>query len=363
MKQFKFIVGALGVWLLCCTAMAETVTETPTLTVATWGGAYETAQREVMFDAFSAETGVEIRTVAYNGGMDVLQRESVPDVVDMLEADAHLGCGTGALHPFDATTLLDASDGTAPQQDFLPGALLKCGVAHLSFSTLVAFDERAFPGEKPRHIADFFDTTRFPGKRALRKEPSAILEWALLAEGVPRSQVYNLLSTDRGMRLALRRLDTLRGQIVWWSDPDKPAELLADGTVVMASGYNGRFFNAQLNGTPLVMMWDAQIVDRDVWVIPRQTTGQQLDYAKQFVRFATRADLLAELAERIPYGPTRRSAFERIGLHPNAGIPMADHLPTAAYHLRSALFRDTHWYARTAKLRQQRFAEWLAQGE
>ena len=29
----------------------------------------------------------------------------------------------------------------------------------------------------------------------------------------------------------------------------------------MATGWNGRFFNAQMEGTPLVQVWDGQILD------------------------------------------------------------------------------------------------------
>ena len=47
-----------------------------------------------------------------------------------------------------------------------------------------------------------------------------------MAEGVPIDQIYDLLSTDRGMRLAFRRLDSIRDHIVWWDDPKEPAALL-----------------------------------------------------------------------------------------------------------------------------------------
>ena len=83
-------------------------------------------------------------------------------------------------------------------------------VAQLVFSTVVAFDVRAFPGEKPRGIADFFDVERFPGRRALRCAPVALFEWALLAYGMPPTQVYDLLSTERGLDLAVRKLEAIR---------------------------------------------------------------------------------------------------------------------------------------------------------
>ncbi|MEZ5538243.1 MAG: ABC transporter substrate-binding protein [Thiolinea sp.] len=328
-----------------------------TLLIATWGGAYEQAQQQALFAPFTQQTGIKIKTLAYNGGIAVLQAEPLPDLVDMPEEDAHRACAQGLLVRADFSRLLIKEPDTRLRTDFLPDAIQPCGVAHLTFSTLLAYDSRAFPGEKPQRSADFFDTRRFPGKRGLRREPTDVLEWALLADGVPLSQVYDLLSTERGMRLALRRLESIREHIVWWDEADEPASLLQSGQVTMTSGYNGRFFLARSTENPLNIIWDGQIIDRDVWVVPAQ--NQLSSEIRQFIRFATSAASLARLAEHIPYGPTRHSAMARIGNHPQRGIPMRDHLPTAPRYLEGALFRDTRWYAKTAAWRERVFREWL----
>ncbi|NNF78535.1 MAG: ABC transporter substrate-binding protein, partial [Rhizobiales bacterium] len=62
--------------------------------------------------------------------------------------------------------------------------------------------------------------------------------------GVPVAQVYDLLSTERGLKVAFRKLEEIRSAIVWWTDPAEPPALLAKGEVAMASGFNGRFFAA-----------------------------------------------------------------------------------------------------------------------
>ncbi len=273
--------------------------------------------------------------------------------------DALLACDQNLLQKLELSTILAPSpDGLDPGKDFIKGSLLPCGIAHLSYSTLIAYDDRAFTGEKPQAIADFFDVKRFPGKRALRKQPSEILEWALMAEGVPINQIYDLLSTDRGMRLALRRLDSIREHIVWWDDPKEPAALLKSRQVVMSSGFNGRFFDAQTHGDTITMIWDGQIVDWDVWVVPLKP-DQTTVATNKFLRYVTQSENMAHLAEHIPYGPSRISALKRIGLHPQSRISMRDHLPTAPHHLDRALFRDANWYARTLALRKNRFWGWI----
>ncbi len=330
------------------------------INIGTWGGVYEAAQQAAIFTPFEKQTGIKINTTLQYGGLDILKSSEVPEIIDMEEPDARLACEEGLLHPFDFIQLLSTNSGTAIKNEFLVDSFSKCAVAHNTFSTLVAFSSQAFPGEKPQSITDFFDVIRFPGMRGLKKEPSAILEWALLAHGIPISQVYDLLSTDRGLKLAFKKMENLRGHIIWWENPDDPAQLLGDGTLVMSSGYNGRFFDAQSPDNPLIILWDGQIVDRSVWAFPAAHKNIS-PAAKDFIRFAMKSKQLATLAETIPYGPTRLNALKQIGNHPSKGIPMADHLPSAKHHLDRAIFRDTRWYSSTAKLREKAFENWLRQ--
>ena len=180
-----------------------------------------------------------------------------------------------------------------------------------------------------------------------------------MAEGVPTQQIYDLLSTRRGLRLAFRRLETIREAIVWWNEVAEPTRLLESGQVSMATGYNGRFFaHAHYDRVPTVIMWDGRIIGFEVWTISALST--RTDQAERFIRFATAPDRMARFAEHMPYGPTRRSAMQRIGLNPVERIPMRTQLPNAPRHSQRHLDRDSSWYASTASLRNRRFAEWLA---
>ena len=352
MKRFSLLIACFG---LAFPAMAND----KQLTIATWGGSYERAQISALFEPFEAATDSQINTQYYTGELDILKSDLLPDVIDMTLDDALLACEQNKIAKMKLATILTTTkNGIEPNDDFVEGTLLPCGVAHLSYSTLIAYDERAFPGEKPQSIKDFFDIQRFPGKRAIQKKPNAILEWALMAEGVPINQVYDLLSTERGMRLAFRRLNSIKDHIIWWDNPKEPAALLNTGKAVMASGFNGRFFDAQIQGALITMIWDAQIVDWNVWVIPARATTN-IALAQKFIGFVTQAENMAHLAEHIPYGPSRKSALNRIGLHPEKGFSMRDHLPTAKHHLKRALFRDANWYAKTSALRKNRFWDWL----
>lgn len=334
-----------------------------TLTVLTWGGAYERSQSKAYFEPFTARTGIEIRTEQYNGGIEALRRQVKSgevswDVIDLVKSDSLQACEQGLLEPIDHDKLPASPDGTPPGQDFYDGALTRCSVGMLIYATVLAFDVRAFPARKPRTVSALFDVERFPGKRALQRQPVANLEWALRSYGVPRQDVYNLLSTKRGLDLAFERLDSIKDQIVWWEAGSTPAELLASGEVVMASGYNGRFFDAAVNGRePIQTLWDAQLYDYSLLGIPKgaPNTGA----ARRFVRFATATEQLAEQAKYISYGPARKSASARVWKHARTGVDMRPHLPTYPPNFERAIRKDHEWYARTGDRLRQRFFDWL----
>lgn len=342
--------------LLTAASAAEEI-----ITVVSWGGVYEQAQRRAIFAPFTKATGISVKSITYTGGIDTIKDRAEAekwDVIDMIEDQAISACDIGLLEPISANHVTSADKSMPLDDDFMPNAFRECSVAQNIYSTVYAYDDRVFLGEKPETIADFFDLEKFPGKRALLKDPDVILEWALIAIGVPVGQVYDLLSTDRGLRLAFSKLDSIRDSIVWWSDVGDPGELLDSGTVVMSSGYNGRFFSAmQEEKMPITIVWDGQVINYDVWSIANSSAKK--DIAKKFLQFATMPAQMASMAEFIPYGPTRKSALSRIGLHEKSGVPMRDHLPNSTKNVDRALFGDSLWYARTKSLRDQRFENWL----
>ena len=336
------------------------------LRIATWGGSYEASQRNAYFRPFTEQTGIPVHTAGYTGGVEPVRRRAAGesgswDIADMTMADHRRACRLGYLRRFDHGVLAPAPDGTPARRDFLPGSYTSCGVAHNVFSMVVAYDKSAFRGAQPYRIEHLFRPERFPGVRALRKRPDALLEWALVSYGVPPADVYTLLSTERGMRLAFRRLDRIRGRIAWWKDPEAAVELLAEEDVSFASGYNGRFFNARVvHGRPFEIIWDAQVYELEVWGI--LANAPHPGVAERFIRFATGTEQLARQTRYIAYGPTRRSAIRRVGDHVTTGIDMAIHMPTHPAHMDRAIEKDTAWYARTRDTLTERFDAWLARG-
>lgn len=93
---------------------------------------------------------------------------------------------------------------------------------------------------------------------------------ALIADGVALDKIYDELGTPEGVDRAFMKLDTIKKDVVWWEAGAQPVQLLADGEGTMATGYNGRFFDAMVGeGKPFEIIWDGQYMDLDMFAIPK----------------------------------------------------------------------------------------------
>ena len=327
--------------------------------MVSWGGAYTRSQVEAYHKPYTAETGIEIKSVDYDGGLTEVRRqvesaEVVWDVIDVELSDAIRGCDEGIFEKIPHTILPAGGNGMPVADDFVPDALQECAIGEVVWATVVAFDTTRFSGAPPRTIPDFFDLQSFPGKRGLRKSPRVNLEWALMADGVPTDEVYSVLDSPEGIDRAYRKLDEIKDQVIWWVTGTEPPELLDSGQVVMTSVYNGRMFDPIFKQEkPYAINWDGQIWDLDLWAILKGT--KSLDAALDFVAFSTDTIRLADQANYISYGPARRTAMDLID-------PVMKYLlPTAYDNLRTALQNDFEWWAENQEAMDQRFAAWLGE--
>lgn len=334
------------------------------VTVLSWGGAYEKSQVEAYNKPFTAKTGIAVNmTAADNPATPIkaqVEANNVSiDVADVEYADAIRLCDEGLLEEIDPASLPAAPDGTPAAEDFLPGALTDCAVTSIVFSTVYAFDESKFSGAKPGTIADFFDLQKFPGKRAMRKGAKVNLEMALMADGVPADEVYDTLDTEEGLERAFAKLDTIKNDVVWWEAGAQPPQLLADGEVAMTTAYNGRIFAAAVSeGKPFTVVWDGQVYEYDLFVIPKGAPN--LEEALEYIKFATATEQLAAQASWISYGPARKSSAPLVGLYSDGKTEMGPHMPTAPENMTNSLASSYEFWVDHDSELNERFNAWLA---
>lgn len=332
--------------------------------VVSWGGAYEVSQVEAYNKPFTAETGITVNMIAADNPATPLRaqveaRNVTGDVFDVEVSDAIRLCDEGALVEIDPAMLPAAPDGTPAVDDFVPGALLDCAVANIVWGTVIAFNTTKFEGAAPTTAADFFDTETFPGQRGLPRNPKRTLYLALIADGVAADEVYDVLGTPEGVDRAFAKLDTIKGQTVWWEAGAQPVQLLADGEVTMTTAYNGRVFDAMVaENQPFEIIWDGQYMDMDMFVIPVDAPNPEA--AMEYLKFATDTQRLADQAQYIAYGPARMSSAALVGLYQDGVTEMAPHMPTSPDALATAVMDDPEFWADHSAELTERFNSWLA---
>lgn len=332
--------------------------------VVSWGGAYEISQVEAYNKPFTEATGIRVNMIAADNPATPLKaqveaRNVTGDVFDVEVSDAIRLCDEGALVEIDPAILPPAPDGTPAVEDFIDGALMDCAVANIFWGTVIAYDTTKFEGEAPSLAADFFDLEKFPGKRGLPKNPKRTLYLALIADGVPADEIYDKLGSEEGVEQAFAKLDTIKREVVWWEAGAQPVQLLADGEVVMATGYNGRFFDAIVGeGKPFEIIWDGQYMDLDMFVIPKDSPNPEA--AIEYLKFATDTQRLADQARYIAYGPARKSSAALVGLYQDGETEMAPHMPTNPDYLTTAVMDDPEFWADHDAELTERFNSWLA---
>lgn len=350
--------------LVTCGASVALAQSGKSINVESWGGAYSKSEVEAYNKPFAAKTGIVVNMIDSDDPQTPLTAQVrannvTSDVFDIEVAPAIRLCDEGALVEINPDDLPPAPDGTPAREDFLPDTLLDCAVPNILWGTVIAYDKSKFPQNPPTTAADFFDLQKYPGKRGLPKTAKRTLYLALIADGVPADKIFETLKTPEGVDRAFKKLDTIKGSVVWWEAGAQPPQLLADGEVVMTTAYNGRIFDSIVaEKKPFEVIWDGQYMDMNVFVIPKAAPNPEL--AMDYVKFATATEQLANQAKWISYGPSRKSSAPLIGKYSDGVTDMAPHMPTAPEHLKNAVFDDPEFWADHEAELTERFNAWLA---
>ena len=321
------------------------------LTVVSWGGNYQDAQRDIYFKPFAAKTGKPVLDESWDGGIGVIQskvKAGAPnwDAVQVEAEELALGCADGLYEKIDW-------DKMGGKDRFLDSAVSDCGVGAIVWSTAIAYDGDKLK-EGPKNWADFWNVEKFPGKRSLRKGPKYTLEFALLADGVPKDEIYDVLGTEEGVDRAFKKLDELKPNIVWWESGAQPLQFLASGEVAMTSAYNGRITGINRSeGKNFKVVWPGSIYAVDSWVVLKDAENK--DAAQDFIAFASQPDDQAKLPEFVAYGLPVMEAAAKVPAE------FAKDLPTDPDNMTDAISLDVDFWIDNTETLTQRFNAWLAQ--
>ena len=350
MKPVKTILAPLATAAAALLIALPAGAQNRDLNVVSWGGAYQDGQREVYFKPFIA-AGNKMTDESWDGGLGVLRTKIKGgnnnwDVVQVEADELEVGCDEGLFERLDVAKIGGAAR-------YLPGTVHACGVGAIIYNLVLAYD-----GDKlkaaPNGWADFFDTRKVPGKRAVRNGAKWNLELALIADGVPKADVYKVLRTPEGVDRAFRKLDTIKGDLVFWKSGAQPPQMLAAGDVVMTTAYNGRITAAnEKDKKNFKMVWKDTPYTLDSWVIMKGSPKKA--EAEKFLEFAGRPENQGKLPKYIRYGLTAKDAFARVD-----PALLAD-LPTNPANLNQAFPDDARFWIDNIDKLTERWNKWAAQ--
>ncbi len=339
------------------------------ITVATWQSAYNEAQKRAMLEPFGADTGYNLSVESHDGDFSALDAARLAssgwDLIELDMQTAARGCDEGWLTLINPADLPDSVEGDPAEADYLPGGLMPCAAASAAWSAVAVFDSRAAFDAQPASIAALFDLPGFPGKRAFPRQAPYLLEFALMADGVPPEQVYDVLATAVGQDRAFAKLSSIRHAIVWWSEPAAALDLFSAGApassedVVMGIAFNGRVFTDVVRRRgALRILWDGHIHQFNYWAVPK--SAPEPDTVRKLLSYVSMPERQARLTRWFPYGPPRRSALPLVGQHAEIDLDMAAFVPTMPRNMERTLRFDPAWWQMHGAALKQRFAQWLA---
>lgn len=317
-----------------------------TLTVVTYGGgAYQQSHIEAFLGPFADAKGVKTESVVWGAEYarlsEMVRSGNVPwDVVEVTAAQFERGKRDDLFEtitePIDPSIFRPLENGPTPHHK---------GVPNVYWSTVLAYRVDAF-SSPPIGWASFWDTSSFPGARAMYDDPRGNIEFALLAAGVNATDLYPL-----DVDLAFEKLDEIKPYIrVWWSDGTEPVRLLINDQVKMSSAWSGRLFASEQAKDKVRLTWNGAAHELDYWVIPRG--AKNLGLASAFIQFASSPRPMARQAELTAYGPANSKALSEVA---PAVIP---HLPTAPDNWRVSFVVDAEWWAANEANVLARWIQW-----
>jgi putative spermidine/putrescine transport system substrate-binding protein len=349
MKHLTFrapLIALAAFWGLSAFAVSASAQDVPEnlkgsgeVVITSGGGTWEDAQRKAFFDPFTRDTGIKVVLVPEDhakllASIKVGQPEA--DLTSIPGGSLAGWVNKAAVEEIDYGLFDEDTLKNMPEQ-----LKAKDGVGALLYSMVVAFNTKKFPDAagQPKNWVDFYDTKKFPGRRALPKcekiVDGGLLEGALMGDGVPADKVYPI-DMDR----AFAKVEAIKGDVGrWWvAGADAPQSLI-DGEVDIAAAYNGRIFGAQKEGAPLALSWDQSLLQYDYWVITKGSPNKE--NAEKFLAYISRAEPQAEFAKAISYGPVNLKAFDLVPQEMLAILPGAPELA------KKQLFQNYAWWNET----------------
>jgi putative spermidine/putrescine transport system substrate-binding protein len=315
----------------------------------TSGGSIATALKSSIFKNFTNRTGISIIDDFNDGDTKFFAAEKAGQmpwsviafntVADGLRAEKQ-----GLLLPIDKKEVPLSKLGEGSHDNY--------GIKGIIYGFVLTWNTKKWPlsGPHPSSWADFYNTQKFPGKRCLYKGAQSgwTLESALLADGVSPSQLYPL-----DVPRALKKLHTIKNDIVWWTSGAQSIQLFETGECNMGITWSARPWAAiTQDHAPLAISWHQAGYTSDMLAVPKGAPNPSAGQ-KFLAHWITDHQGQIDFVNQTGY-PTNITGLS-VGDYAKGVQPYL----AAGTQLQQAIQEDDSYYEKNLQSVTQQFMQWL----
>ena len=279
--------------------------------MAGFGGETYDVRQKLEFDPFTKLSGARVTQASWDYGKFTAMVAKPAPEWDMIDFDGYsiaalneAGTPTGKLA--DWVRRCDLVD--QAYQDYAAGSY--------AYSVVLGWSTKL--GATPASWADFFDTKKFPGKRAFPKSIYAgTAEIALLADGVSKDKMYPL-DLDR----AIAKLNTIKKDLVFYDSYAQGQQYMAQGSTSMIATANSRMIQLKDAGKPVDWTYqDAILYPWGGFALTQHAPNAVA--ANALIDYLSTPQAQAAVAKNLYLGPTVSAALDLLSAAELAKQPSA----------------------------------------
>jgi putative spermidine/putrescine transport system substrate-binding protein len=339
----SFRTAALAVSSLITLAAAIPASAEDSIAFASWGGLYQDAERKAFLEPTAQELGIKINDFTESEGLADIRTQVKAgaiqwDIAEFYGGQCQQAADEGLLEPLDYNVI---------NTDGIPKDLVQpYWVGITAYGSVLAWNKEKYKDNPPKSWADFFDTKKFPGTRALSGYGGTVnLEVALMADGVDKDKLYPL-DLDR----AFKKLEEIKPDIdVWWASGAQQTQLVQNQEADMLQIWVSRLAGPIKEGAPYAYTYNQGVIDIECLVVPKGTAKKEL--AMKVINNFLKPEIQANLPQYIPYAPVNQKAYDTGKITPE----MVKESITAPDNLKQQVVLDKAWWAANGQKVQERW--------
>ncbi len=308
--------------------------------------------RKAFFEPFMKEGQGKIVEEEFNGEIAKIRAmvESNNVTWDVVENDSMTtlaACAEGIVEKIDWDKI------GLKREDFISADASECVVPSILYATVLAYDTTKLK-DPPTSIAAFLRHHEVSGKRGLQKSPFVNLEWALIADGVAKEDVYKVLSTPEGLDRAFAKLDTIKKDVVWWEAGAQPPQTPRRRPGRDDLGVERAHLQRRDEGQEAVPdLWDHQALDWQGWNVVKGSKNRDPRVQVHGLRGRRQAPGQPDQLHLV--WSRNKMAI------PNVNPEIVKDLPTNPDNMKTAFIIDAKFWGDNLEAIRERFNVWVAQ--